>query len=207
MPVRSLSFVCPVGFPREPRSRHPILQGIRPYAPHSSARGRSPGGVHGLERASLRPRPVCAALSRRGCLGKTAPVGQRARPPGPSVGDTLGGFPPGGWPCVALCVAPSRRQLLEITGMCLAVTRPLHARVTERTHLFHGMKGVEGLELRIQSQTRHVRHHGAAGVRTKTAARGQERQTRGMSEGGIDAGETRGREPPRRLSGGEYGQN
>ena len=80
---------------------------------------------------------------------------------------------------------------------------PVHDRHTKSIRLFHGARGGEGLGLRIWAQTWHVRQSTAAGVRTKTAARGQERETQGMSEGGIDAGETRGREPPRRLSGGE----
>ena len=117
-PVRSLSFVCPVGFSLEPRPRQRILQSIGPYAPYSSARGRSRGGVHGLEHASLRPRLVCAALSRLGCHGKAALGPSRARPPGLPVGNTLGGFQPGEWPCVGVCVAPSRRQVPEIVGMC-----------------------------------------------------------------------------------------
>ena len=148
MPVRNLSFVCPFGFPREPRSRQRVLQGIRPYAPHSSASGRSRGGVHGLEHASLRSRFVCAASSRRGCHGKAAPGRWRARPPGSPVGNTPGGLPPGGWPCVAVCVAPSGRQLLEITDMCLAVTRPAHGRLTQSIQLFHGARESEGLDLR-----------------------------------------------------------
>ena len=45
----------------------------------------------------------------------------------------------------------------------------------------------------------------ASGVRTKAAPGGQDGQSSGKSDGGIDAGEAGGREPPRRVSGGRCG--
>jgi len=47
----------------------------------------------------------------------------------------------------------------------------------------------------------------ALGVRTKAAPGGPGRPASGMSEGGIDAGEAGGGEPPRRLSGGRCGRS
>ena len=46
----------------------------------------------------------------------------------------------------------------------------------------------------------------AWGVRTKAAPGGQDSQSSGKSDGGIDAGEAGGGEPPRRLSGGRCGR-
>ena len=48
---------------------------------------------------------------------------------------------------------------------------------------------------------------GASGVEPKAAPGGQDGQICGMSDGGIDAGEAGGREPPRRLSGGRCGRS
>ncbi len=47
----------------------------------------------------------------------------------------------------------------------------------------------------------------ASGVEPKAAPGGQDGQICGMSDGGIDAGEAGGREPPRRLSGGRCGRS
>ena len=52
----------------------------------------------------------------------------------------------------------------------------------------------------MQSCARCIRD--ASGVEPKAAPGGQDGQICGMSDGGIDAGEAGGREPPRRLSGG-----
>ncbi len=47
----------------------------------------------------------------------------------------------------------------------------------------------------------------ASGVEPKAAPGGQDGRIRGMSDGGIDAGEPGGGEPPRRLSGGRCGRS
>ena len=43
-------------------------------------------------------------------------------------------------------------------------TRPVYGRVSESIHLFHGARGVEGLELRIRAQTGRDRQSTASGV-------------------------------------------
>ena len=149
MPVRSLLFVCPFGFPREPRSRQRILQSTRPSAPYSSARGRSRGGVHVLEHASLRPRLVCVALSRRGCHGKAAP----GKPVGATARITCRKYArriPARWMALRRFLRrslESAKSLKSRACVCTG-TRPTYGRVTERTRLFHGASGSEGLDLR-----------------------------------------------------------
>ena len=140
--LRSLLFVCPFGFPREPRSRQRILQGIDPYAPYSRARGRSRGGVPGLEHASLRPRLVCAALSRRGCHGKAAP----GKPVGATARITCRKYArrtPASWMALRRTLrrtVESAKSLKSRACVCTG-TRPTYGRVTERTRLFHCASG------------------------------------------------------------------
>ena len=81
-------------------------------------------------------------------LEKPLPVNQRARAPGPAVGYKLEDFARVNGLASLLRRSLESTKSLKSQACVWTGTRPVHARVTERTHLSHGASGSEGLDLR-----------------------------------------------------------
>ena len=141
IPARSLSFVCPFGFPREPRSQQRILR--------TPAHEGDDAGVFNAERRHDRTRASSGHPCRAGAvLEKPLPVNQRARAPRPAVGYKLEDF--AGVNGIASLLRRSLESAKSLKSLACVwtVTRPVHDRLTKRIHLFHGASGSEGLDLR-----------------------------------------------------------
>ena len=116
-------------------------------------------------------------------------------------------------PHVRLCIGPYFRQGRACIARVSVWDKRSHVRQGQdgwRVSVRHALDPARAGRRKASGAQKGVRHKRAGahpqpaawGVRTKAAAGGQERQDPGYKRGGIDAGETGGKEPPRRLSGG-----
>ena len=128
-------------------------------------------------------------------LEKRLPVTPWARPPGPAVGKKLQGFFQVNGVASLFATQPGVRQVLEITGTCSDRHTPSYGRHTGASPIGitfsivqAGRRGSTCARERTRSQTRHDRHHGAAGVRN---------QNRGTRSGTTNPGN----KPPRNRRG------